>query len=114
MQLKVTTCFVPNTLYLERDIDCRIDLIDQIKIQQIFFDHVDMKPSLWQIPTQLLQITQSKYLKGRSTNDDSANQRAHTSQVEPVVLTIMWSSVKISSSLFEENNNKKDFKKTFI
>ena len=40
MQLKVTTCFVPNTLYLERDIDCRIDLIDQIKIQQIFFDHV--------------------------------------------------------------------------
>ena len=48
-----------------------------------------MKPSLWQIPTQLLQITQSKYLKGRSTNDDSANQRAHTSQVEPVVLTII-------------------------
>ena len=80
MQLKVTTCFVPNTLYLERDIDCR-DLIHQIKIEQIFFWPFK-KPSLGQIPTQLLQITQSKYLKGRSTNDDSANQLAHTSQVE--------------------------------
>ena len=52
-------------------------------------------------------------MKGRSTNDDSANQRAHTSQVEPVVLTIMWSSVKISSSLFEEKNNEQDKKKNF-